>query len=160
MIRKATLQDLNDIWVVYHEAQAFMKATGNPHQWGDFYPTNELLLEDIAKERLYVVVRKDCICGVFLFESGPDPWYAVIDDGAWVSDEPYGVIHRVAAKSGEKGIFKECLEFCLTQTNHLRIDTHEDNKVMQYVLEKNGFKRCGIVYVHERKSPRIAYERI
>ena len=160
MIRKATLRDLNEIWKVYREAQAFMKETGNPNQWGTFYPTDAILTEDIENERLYTVVRNNVICGVFFFDFGPDPWYAVIEGGAWISDEPYGVIHRVAASSGEKGVFKECLEFCLAQTRHLRIDTHEDNKVMQHVLEKNGFKRCGIVYVHARKSPRIAYERI
>ncbi len=160
MIRKANQQDLKEIWSVYRDAQAFMKATGNPNQWGDFYPTDAILAEDIEKQRLYVVVRDDVVCGVFFFDFAPDPWYSLIEDGAWISDEPYGVIHRVAAKSGAKGIFKECLEFSLTHTNHLRIDTHEDNKVMQHVLEKYGFKRCGIVYVHERKSPRIAYERI
>ena len=160
MIRKAKMQDLSEIWKVYREAQEFMRATGNPNQWGDFYPTVAILTEDIEKERLYVAERDGSICGVFFFDFGPDPYYAVIDDGAWISDAPYGVIHRVAAKTGEKGVFKECLDFCLDRSKHLRIDTHEDNKVMQYVLEKNGFERCGIVYVHERRSPRIAYERI
>lgn len=154
------MQDMSEIWKVYREAQEFMRATGNPNQWGDFYPTDAILTEDIEKERLYVVLRDEHICGVFFFDFGPDPWYAVIEDGAWISDQPYGVIHRVAAKTGEKGIFRECLEFCLEQTKHLRIDTHEDNKVMQHVLEKNGFTRCGIVFVHERRSPRVAYERI
>lgn len=160
MIRKAKLQDLNEIWKVYREAQAFMKETGNPTQWGNFYPTDAILTKDIEMERLYTVVRNDVICGVFFFDFGPEPWYAEIEGGTWLSDEPYGVIHRVAALSGEKGVFKECLEFCLAQTRHLRIDTHEDNRVMQHILEKNGFKRCGIVYVHARRSPRIAYERI
>ncbi len=30
--------------------------------------------------------------------------------------------------------------------------------VMQKVFEKNGFKRCGIIYV-EDGTPRIAYQR-
>ena len=159
MIRLAKKEDFEQIWSVYLDAREFMRQTGNPSQWGDFYPTEPMLCEDISLERLYVIEREGKICGVFLFEMGPDPWYAEIDDGAWLDDRPYGVIHRVAAKAGEKGIFKECLSFALSQTKHLRIDTHADNKVMQHVLEKNGFVRCGIVYVHERRSPRIAYER-
>lgn len=159
MVRLAEKSDFDAIWSIYLDAREFMQQTGNPTQWGDFYPTIPMLEQDIERKELYVVEREEGLCGVFLFTKGPDPWYAVIDDGAWMSDEPYSVIHRVAAKTGAKGIFAECLDFALRQDRHLRIDTHADNKVMQCVLEKNGFTRCGIVYVHERKSPRIAYER-
>ncbi len=43
--------------------------------------------------------------------------------------------------------------------SNFRIDTHNDNKIMQHVIEKNGFIRCGIIYVKDG-SPRIAYEKI
>lgn len=159
MIRLAQKEDFNTVWLIYREAQEFMRQTGNPDQWGDFYPTHEVVQKDIDDQKLRLVVRNDEICGVFFLDFEPDPWYAKID-GAWLSDAPYGVIHRVAAKTSHKGVFKETLDYCLEQTTHLRIDTHEDNKVMQHILEKNGFQRCGIVYVHERQTPRIAYERI
>lgn len=160
MVRLATKADFESIWHVYLDAREFMRQTGNPSQWGNFYPTIPMIEQDIEHKELYVVERNGEICGVFLFKKGPDPWYAEIDDGAWLCNEPYSVIHRVAAKAGAKGVFGECLLFCLSKDQHLRIDTHEDNKVMQHILKKNGFHRCGIVYVHERKSPRIAYERI
>ena len=159
VVRLAERADFEAIWGVYMEAREFMRQTGNPSQWGDFYPTVSMLEQDIERKELYVVDREEGICGVFLLANGPDPWYAEIDDGEWQSDAPYYVIHRVAAKSAAKGIFAECLAFALSKDQHLRIDTHEDNKVMQHILEKNGFVRCGIVYVHERRSPRIAYER-
>lgn len=159
MIRLAEKADFNTVWAIYREAQEFMRQTGNPDQWGDFYPTKEIVQKDIEDRKLRLVVRNGEACGVFFLDFEPDPWYAKID-GAWLSDAPYGVIHRVASRSGSKGVFREMLEYCLEQTNHLRIDTHEDNKVMQHILEKNGFARCGIVYVHERQTPRIAFERI
>ncbi len=31
----------------------------------------------------------------------------------------------------------------------LRADTHADNKIMQHLLEKNGFTRCGVIHVAE-----------
>ena len=160
MVRLANKVDLDEIWNVYLDAREFMRQTGNASQWGDFYPTIPMLEQDIERNELYVVERNEGICGVFLFAEGPDPWYAEIDDGEWKSDTPYSVIHRVAAKTTEKGIFAECLSFALSKDQHLRIDTHEDNKVMQHILQKNRFERCGIVYVHDRKSPRIAYERV
>ena len=41
----------------------------------------------------------------------------------------------------------------------LRADTHADNKVMQHLLESEGFTRCGIIHV-EDGTPRIAYQRL
>ena len=83
----------------------------------------------------------------------------MIDHGNWSSDKPYGVIHRIAAKKKEKGVFKECLDFALSHISHIRIDTHTDNKVMQHVLDKNGFRHCGTVYM-DNGEPRMAYELI
>lgn len=159
MIRLASMCDFDALWEVYLEARQFMKDTGNPNQWGDFNPTPAMLEQDITEQKLYLVVREDRICGVFFFNIGADPWYAVIDQGKWMSDAPYGVLHRVAAKTAEKGVFKECLDFALSQISHLRIDTHADNKVMQHVLNKNGFTYCGIVYM-DNGEPRLAYERL
>ena len=51
------------------------------------------------------------------------------------------------------------VQFCEQSINHLRIDTHNDNKIMQHVIEKNGFKRCGIIHVNDG-SERIAYEKL
>ena len=34
------------------------------------------------------------------------------------------------------------------------MDTHTDNGIMQSLLEKLGFKRCGIIYVVEDNYPR------
>lgn len=159
MVRKATINDLNGIMEIYRGAQKFMAETGNPNQWGTFYPAVSDVENDLQKEQLYVVVREDRLCGVFMFAIGEDPFYMVIDGGQWLdSKTAYGVIHRIAAKTGEKGIFKEAVEFARSCISHLRIDTHADNKIMQHIIEKNGFKRCGIIYVHERKSPRIAFE--
>ena len=99
------------------------------------------------------------IAGVFMFEIGEDPTYNQIEDGAWLDDSPYGVIHRIAAQIGAKGVVREAMDYALTQIGHIRIDTHEDNKIMQHVLQKNGFRRCGVIYVYDG-TPREAYEYI
>ena len=31
----------------------------------------------------------------------------------------------------------------------LRADTHADNKIMQHLLEENGFTKCGIIHVED-----------
>lgn len=158
MIRKAVVTDLPEILKIYEHARTFMRETGNPTQWQGGYPQREVLINDIEKGQLYVYESGGEICCVFVFFIGVDPTYAYID-GAWLSDEPYGVIHRVASSGKERGVFSKCIDFCRLQISHLRIDTHADNKVMQHTVEKHGFKKCGIIYL-ENGDPRIAYEYI
>jgi len=157
-IRIAQAEDLPDILQIYAYARSFMAANGNPNQWGKSNPSRETLEADIAEQKLYVAMKEDMICGVFFFDIGEDPTYRSIYDGAWLSDAPYGTIHRVASR-GSGGLFAACVEFCLQKCGHLRIDTHADNHIMQHVIEKNGFQRRGIIYIADG-TPRIAYERI
>lgn len=157
-VRKAELADLPRILEIYEYARGFMAATGNPTQWGKTNPPREILETDIARRKLYVVEEDGEIIGVFFFSVEEDPTYRTIFDGEWESNAPYGVIHRIASQ-GRGGVFGTCLAYCLGVTRHLRIDTHEDNKVMQHVVEKHGFTRRGIIYIADG-TPRIAYERI
>ena len=155
-IRLATQADMTDILEIYAQARHFMAENGNPTQWGRHHPAREVLEEDIVMRRLYVVEDLERLCGVFMFMVGSDPTYAYIE-GSWRSNAPYGVIHRIAGVGG--GVFAAALEYCSDIINHLRIDTHADNKPMQHVVEKAGFSKRGIIYVADG-TPRIAYDRI
>ncbi len=157
-VTEAKLDELNEIVDVYREAKKFMVDNGNNNQWINGYPSLELLKEDINNHQLFVLRNEKEVCGVFAFIIGEDPTYKVID-GAWMDDSLYGTIHRAGGKTKYKNILKNIVAFCETKINHLRIDTHEDNKIMQHVILKNGFNRCGIIYISDG-SPRIAYEKI
>ena len=157
-IRKTTLADLPEVMEVYAIARNFMRKTGNLTQWTGGYPQEALIREDIASGDSYVAVENGKIEVVFLFRKGEDPTYKVIEDGAWLNDEPYAVLHRIASRGEVKGAGSACIQWCLAQWPNLRGDTHADNHVMQHVLEKNGFVKCGRIYVADG-SPRIAYQR-
>jgi hypothetical protein len=155
-IRTAIIEDLPRIEEIYAYARRFMAETGNPNQWGKKNPPTDVLVEDIHRGDLFVVENNTGIHGVFYFLIGEDPTYLFIEDGHWLSDQPYGTIHRIAG-DGSGGVFKAALDFCRKQISHLRIDTHHDNHIMQHVVEKHGFHRCGIIFISDG-SPRIAYE--
>lgn len=155
-IRSAKETDIPEIMNIYAHARHFMAKTGNPDQWGNVYPPRELLEADIGAGNLYVVSDESIIHGVFAFIPGEDPTYGYIRDGAWHQDAPYAAIHRVAS-DGSGGIFPAILAYCRSRCPYLRIDTHRDNRVMQHVLKKNGFRRCGIIYL-ENGDPRIAFD--
>lgn len=162
-IRKTTESDSDRIMKIYSHAREFMARTGNPNQWGPTnWPPADLIHEDIRSGNSYVCVNDDeKVIGTFFFTQGKDiePTYRAITDGAWLDDSPYGVVHRIASDGSEKGIGKFCIGWAYEQCGHLRIDTHTDNKVMQNLLTKLGFTRCGIIYVIEDNNPRYAFEK-
>jgi len=103
-----------------------------------------------------VLTCENIIHGVFYFYIGADPTYGIIEDGRWRSETPYGTIHRIAG-DGSGGILAAAVAFAKSKINHIRIDTHHDNKIMQHAVVKQGFQRSGIIYL-ENGSPRIAYD--
>ena len=155
-IRKACADDYERIMEIYRYAQEFMIATGNPTQWGHFNPTPEMIQEDISLNRCHAVCDESGIHGVFALFSGEEPTYTCIENGSWLNDEPYMTIHRMAGDGQVSGIFRFSVDYVRTLTDNIRIDTHENNHVMQSLAEKNGFKKCGIIYLRNG-SPRIAY---
>lgn len=162
-VRKATPADLDRQMAIYARARDFMAKTGNPNQWGpNHWPPEELIRSDVRNGDSYVCVGDDGrVIGTFFFAQGEDiePTYREID-GAWQQGGPYGVVHRIASDGSEKGVGAFCLNWAFARCGHLRIDTHADNAVMQGLLSKLGFQRCGIIYVHEDRDPRFAYEKI
>lgn len=157
-IRHAKETDWKEIQALYATARQFMADHGNPDQWGSQYPPDEMLLQDIAREKLFLIYDKYGIHGVFYFAIEEDPTYSEIYDGAWNRNEQYGVIHRIAG-DGSGGVLSAAVEYASGQISYLRIDTHEDNYVMQRALGKQGFLRCGIIWL-EDGTPRIAYDKL
>ena len=153
--------DLPDLLKIYRRARRFMTEQGNPTQWGlNHWPPESLLREDIAAGRSYVCQDGEGkIIGTFCYLYGEDvdECYRVIEDGAWSYDRPYGVVHRIAS-DGTPGVGTFCMRWALAKSGYLRVDTHADNRPMQRVAEKLGMRRCGIIYVREDKSPRIAFD--
>lgn len=159
MIRTAQPRDLARILEIYAYARGFMERNGNTSQWGKHFPPEELLREDIRTERLFVMEEGGEVHGVFAFIIGDDPTYARIEQGSWLSDSPYGTIHRIAGDGQVHGLLRQAVDFCGEQIAHLRIDTHANNHIMQHLIEKCGFSYCGIIHVDDG-SPRFAYERV
>ena len=139
-----------------------MAQNGNPRQWGEVYPPESLVADDIRHGILYVMEHfpengnVPIVCGVFAFLPEGDEIYGKID-GKWLNDLPHAAIHRVASSGDVKGVIPACVEFCLKVCPNLKIDTHRDNTVMQHQLIKSGFSPCGSIYLDDG-SERIAFQ--
>ncbi len=160
-IEQAVREQLPEIMEIYSKARSFMAENGNPSQWGGGYPSRELLEGDLERGQLYVCLEKEQLAAVFVFFVGEEPNYREIRDGQWKNDRIYGTLHRIASSGIRRGAATFCVRWCQEQCclrgADMRGDTHEDNLPMQRVLEKNGFQRCGTIFV-EDGSPRIAYQ--
>ena len=156
IIRKALSADYKRIMEIYRTAQDYMIQSGNPDQWGHFYPQPELIKEDIADGASHILCDEEGIHAVFAMFIDPEPTYSYIEGGEWLNDEPYITIHRVASDGSRHGVIKCVVDYANSLSDNIRIDTHAQNATMQHQLEKNGFKRCGIIYL-ESGAQRIAY---
>ena len=162
-IRKTNISDFENILKIYDIARQYMVKSGNPNQWAkNNWPPEDLVKKDIEDGKSYVCINDDNIVAVFYYDFGYkiEPTYNIIENGEWIGNDNYGVVHRIATDGTVKGVGSFCINYAYNQCKHLRIDTHEDNIPMQKLLEKNDFVKCGIIYVGENKSPRIAFEKI
>lgn len=146
IIRKTTIADIPQLREIFDIARQFMANTGNPSQWVDGYPSDEQLTQDIENGDSYVVEKDEKVVATFVLRGGIDPTYNIIYEGKWLNDKPYATIHRIASTGEIKGIMHIAMQFTLQQYDNIRIDTHHDNMVMQHLIEKEGFKYCGIIH--------------
>ena len=66
-IRKGTLEDLPAILQIYEEAREFMKEQGNGDQWGDRWPPEELIRNDIGTGLSHVCVDGGEVVACFVY---------------------------------------------------------------------------------------------
>ena len=154
-IRKTKKEDIPCLMTLFQEARQYMAANGNPRQWVN-RPTAEDVLNDISQGHSYVCEEDGKVVGTFAYIPGPDPTYAVIYDGQWPDEAPYGVIHRIAGSKGAHGVVTTAFQWAFRQCDRIRIDTHEDNSIMRKLLAQQGFTFCGTIMLADG-TPRLAY---
>ena len=158
-IRKTKMEELDQVMAIYAHARKFMAEHGNATQWGTTKPARELIEADILRGDSYVCVEEGQIAAVFYYKAEVDSTYITIYDGAWKNALPYGVVHRIASAGTVKGAGSFCLNWAFAQCGNLKIDTHENNIVMQNLLKKNGFEYCGIIHLLNGDE-RLAYQKV
>lgn len=157
-IRHTQKEDIPEILSLFEHARNYMRLHNNPNQWNNGYPSLEIIEEDIQLDRSYVLEndQKELIA-TMMYQIGIDETYLEID-GAWLNDKEYGVIHRIASKTNQKGAASFLIDWALEQCPNLRIDTHEDNVPMLKLLSKHKFSQCGNIYL-KNKEPRLAFHK-
>ncbi len=159
-IRKTEITDIDRVLDIYEDGRQYMRKNGNLEQWNNNYPSREVIEEDISNGWSYVVIDEQTneIIAVFAYIPGPDVTYGKIYEGSWPNNKDYYVIHRIAVSVHRKGVASFVYDYCLRNSNVIRIDTHRDNIPMQNSLIKNGFSYCGIIHLLNGDE-RLAYQK-
>ena len=160
-LRTARQNEAEICYQCIEDARAYHKALGF-EQWHSDYPTQQTILDDITHKIGYAFTDETGVIGYCCIIIGDEPAYHEIA-GAWKTDRPYAVVHRMAFSRNKRGSGlsgKACdliKEFC--RRNHIdaiRVDTQEENTVMQHILVREGFEYCGLIQFGG--GPKLAYE--
>ena len=159
-IRKSTMDDLPIILNLRDQAREIMRSYGNTFQWPDGYPRDDMFQKVIELGGSHVMLDEPgTIVGTFALLPSPEVTYNVIYDGQWLNDEPYYVIHRIASTPDAHGVLDALLDYCESQVDNIRIDTHEANIIMRKGLEKHGYQYCGIILLLNGDE-RLAFHKV
>jgi len=160
MIRLAKIEDMDKILLIKDQAVKLL-ADNNIDQWQDGYPNKEVFLNDIDNSDLYVFDDGEILAFMALVKEKDSNFDTL--EGEWTSNS-YLTIHRIAVaeKSRNKGVANKLFEFAKNTAREksldaVRIDTHENNIMMQNLIKKNGFSYRGWINKGIR-AERLAYE--
>lgn len=161
--RKATEKDLQTATALIEQAKVFLWENG-VDQWQTGYPNEGAIAGDLQRGEGYVMEAEGQVRGYACICFTGEPCYNDLE-GKWLSDLPYGVVHRMAiddvckGKGAAPAFFRFAEELCRERDiSSIRVDTDGDNRMMQRVLEKQGFTYCGTVCFDN--SEKIAFEKL
>ena len=169
IFRKSEEKDIDKIVEILEKAKIEIKKLGI-NQWQKGYPNRDVILTDIKNGNSYIIEDEEKIVATAALIFEKESPYSNISEGKWITDSDYGVIHRIAVDSEFKNrgysskLLKKLEEVSKEKLVYsIKIDTHEDNKPMQRLLEKNGYVYCGIIYLDKEPSigeKRMAFEKV
>lgn len=162
MIEKAKLTDLSEIVAVIESARAFLKEQEIDQWQKSAYPAAADVRSDIENNVAYVLKVDGKVAAYAAVMTGFDPAYDLIH-GAWRNDShDYVTVHRMAVSTAFRGQalgqgFLTSVFETFSTYQDFRVDTHPDNQIMQHILTKLGFEKCGVVMF---EGARWAYQKV
>lgn len=147
-IRPCTVDDLPSVLVVFSQAKSYQRSLGFC-QWADDYPAPATLQADISESHAYVIVVDGCIAGYVALSADNDNEYDRLGH-IWSTEGRYLSIHRLALSDSARGrkvsavIFAEAEALARAKRlKSIRVDTGVENKVMQHILLREGYRDLG-----------------
>lgn len=162
-LRTAKREDLDQIMGLIDGAKDFLRSQG-VDQWQNGYPDRDCIAADIEAQTGYLCVLDGRPVGYACICFDGEPAYDTLD-GAWLSLQPYVVLHRLALDSLVRGqglasfVFRQAEEMARARgVGSFKVDTDSGNLIMRHILKKEGFQYCGTIQFDN--SEKIAFEKL
>lgn len=161
-LRKAHIADVENVMQIFSQARMAQRAAGFT-QWGDGYPSLEILKADMDNNSAYVMEENGRLAAYVAITTFDEEYERFPQ--LWGSAEPYAVFHRMAISDEFRGKGFSKLLFDLAEDESrrlgaeaIRIDTGLENRPMQHILSKRGYTnlgRCDFVW-----GVRLAFKKV
>ena len=153
IVRKGTLEDVNDIEELYNSSIDYLEAHTNYPGWKKgVYPTKEDARNGIDEDCLFVAECGHKIVGTIILRHKPEEAYATVK---WKKDLDYEevlVIYTFAIHPDylKQGIGSKLLQFAESyakehKVKSIRLDVVKENLPAISAYEKNGFEYVATV---------------
>ncbi len=149
--RPATEADLPVIFAIRDYSRKSLRKH-HVDQWQGGYPSDELLMSDIANGEGFVVLHGEEVAAYFVLTTRDEPDYALIRDGKWTPGLLSCNMHRGMVGEAYRGTGISAVMFSFAEEltremgrRCVRLDTHKDNKAMLQVLRDCGYRYRGNV---------------
>jgi len=165
VIKKASEPDLSQLLSIVKICGQNLIEQGI-FQWDEKYPSNEVLLEDIALQQIWKLEVGNSIVGLIVLTEIEDKEYQQVK---WLTKNQHHLyIHRLAVhpKFQGKGYAQKLMDFAEKYAkekgyNSIRLDTFSQNKRNQKFYEqRNYIKLESIYFPNQSEFPFYCYEKI
>lgn len=164
-IERAIESDLNEIVLLTKSCASNMISQGI-FQWNEYYPSKEVLFNDIKLKQIWKYLFKDKIVGIIVLTEIEDIEYK---DVKWLTNNAKNLyVHRLAVHPDfqGKGFARKLMDFAEefgieNNYNSIRLDTFSQNKRNQRFYERRKYiKLEAIFFPNQSEFPFYCYEKV
>lgn len=161
--RKAETSDISIIWEIIQQSIERRRKDGS-QQWQNGYPNLQTVETDVEKGFGHVLTVDNEVAVYVALIFNDEPAYSSIE-GAWLTNDEFVVVHRVAVSENfaGQGLAKKLFDYIedFTKSQNVlsvKVDTNYDNMAMLKILESKGYTYCGEVFL--AGGVRKAFEKV
>ena len=158
------ISDFPGVWNIITECVRHLQEAGSD-QWGDFYPTREIIRADIEQSQMYKHHGdNDEVLGLITLNEQQEPEYTPLP---WrYTQPPILVVHRLIVNPAyyRKGIGTRLMHFTQSYARQngyrsIRLDAYTANPAAIALYTKLDFNSVGQICFPRRQHPFLCFEK-
>lgn len=162
-IVRAKQKDLGKIMGLIDRCIEDMQKNGI-EQWGSFYPTFDIIDDDLLTGHLYAATEDNTFVGIVVITEDQETEYNAVK---WkLNETPILIVHRLAVcpNHQKKGIATALMDYAeklakKREYKSIRLDTYSANDRSIALFEKRNYIKRGEVNFDNRPLPFYCYEK-